>query len=164
MQQRKKLHYVKKMYQTKAHRLNIIEKEDAFSPEPLNDNTQKVEGALSAVTAHADAGDQAEAAARQAADAALGQRITALEARRVVLGSYQGNNSPLTIQLGFTPASVFLFRQATVSFTVIRLMIQGEEYTNLDGTLVEAKIVNGGFYVRTGVYNSEAPYFFVAIA
>lgn len=26
MQQRKKLHYVKKMYQTKAHRLNIIEK------------------------------------------------------------------------------------------------------------------------------------------
>lgn len=116
------------------------------------------------MTAHADAGDQAEAAARQAADAALGQRITALEARRVVLGSYQGNNSPLTIQLGFTPASVLLFRQATVSFTVIRLMIQGEEYTNLDGTLVEAKIVNGGFYVRTGVYNSEAPYFFVAIA
>ena len=35
------------MQQTTTYKLNLIETDDVFSPEPLNQNTQKVEAALS---------------------------------------------------------------------------------------------------------------------
>ena len=94
------------MQHTDKYKLNLIETSDAFSPDALNENTQKLEAALEEVTAHADAGDQAEAAAR----AALAQRVTALEARRVVVGTYTGNGNTAgqIIDLGFTPAAVLL--------------------------------------------------------
>ena len=94
------------MQHTDKYKLNLIETSDVFSPNPLNENTQKLEAALEEVTAHADAGDQAEAAAR----AALAQRVTALEARRAVVGTYTGNGikAGQTIDLGFTPAAVLL--------------------------------------------------------
>lgn len=54
------------MQQTTTYKLNLIETDDVFSPEPLNQNTQKVEAVLAdAAQALAD-----ETAARQSADAA----------------------------------------------------------------------------------------------
>ena len=54
------------MQQTTTYKLNLIETDDVFSPEPLNQNTQKVEAALS----DAAAALAAESRARQSADAA----------------------------------------------------------------------------------------------
>lgn len=53
------------MQQTTTYKLNLIETDDVFSPEPLNQNTQKVEAALS----DAAAALAAESRARQSADA-----------------------------------------------------------------------------------------------
>lgn len=54
------------MQQTTTYKLNLIETDDVFSPEPLNQNTQKVEAVLAdAAQALAD-----ETAARQSADTA----------------------------------------------------------------------------------------------
>ena len=64
------------MQQTKTYKLNLIETSDTFSPDPLNENTEKLEAEVSA-----------EAAARQSSDAALEARVTVLEARRFVAGT-----------------------------------------------------------------------------
>lgn len=100
------------MQQTEKYQLNLIEKDDVFSLDPLNENMEKVEGALSAATAHADAGDAAVTAAFQAADAALDQRVQVLELHKFAYGSYTGNaegyGSSQFIELGFTPVAVIV--------------------------------------------------------
>ena len=114
------------MQQTDKYQLNLIEPSDTFSPAPLNENAQKLEealqGGLTAATAHADAGDAAEAAARvsadaaeaaarqnadaaeaatrAAADAALDQRIQVFEARKFVIGHAELAGE---VYLGFRP-------------------------------------------------------------
>lgn len=154
------------MQQTAKYKLNLIEKSDTFSPDPLNQNTQKVENALSAATAHADAGDKAEAAAR----AALAQRVTALEAHKMVVGTYTGNGSTTdgqTINLGFTPAAVLLCNYNTQNFH----MLTEENYvagSSLGTILYYTRIVEGGFWTKTGspygIWNAQnAKYHFIAL-
>ena len=91
------------MQHTDKYKLNLIETSDAFSPDALNENTRKVEDVLAAQAA-------AEAAARETADGALDQRLTVLEGRRLVVGTYTGNGNTAgqIIDLGFTPAAVLL--------------------------------------------------------
>ena len=91
------------MQHTDKYNLNLIEISDAFSPDALNENTRKVEDVLAAQAA-------AEAAARETADGALDQRLTVLEGRRLVVGTYTGNGNTAgqIIDLGFTPAAVLL--------------------------------------------------------
>lgn len=91
------------MQQTQTYKLNLIETSDTFSPAPLNENMEKVEAQFSA-----------EAAARQSGDAALSQRVTVLEGRKIVAGTYTGDgiNEGQFINLGFTPIAVFV--QCTV--------------------------------------------------
>ena len=91
------------MQHTDKYKLNLIETSDAFSPDALNENTRKVEDVLAAQAA-------AEAAARETADGALDQRLTVLEGRRLVVGTYTGNGDTAgqIIDLGFTPAAVLL--------------------------------------------------------
>lgn len=91
------------MQHTDKYKLNLIEISDAFSPDALNENTRKVEDVLAAQAA-------AEAAARETADGALDQRLTVLEGRRLVVGTYTGNGNTAgqIIDLGFTPAAVLL--------------------------------------------------------
>ena len=91
------------MQHTEKYKLNLIETSDAFSPDALNENTRKVEDVLAAQAA-------AEAAARETADGALDQRLTVLEGRRLVVGTYTGNGDTAgqIIDLGFTPAAVLL--------------------------------------------------------
>ena len=76
------------MQQTNKYKLNLIEKDDTFSPDPLNDNMEKVERAL-----------EAEAAA-------LDQRLQAIEAHKIVFGS--AGNGSTTANLGFTPLLLYV--------------------------------------------------------
>ena len=69
------------MQQTGTYKLNLIEPSDTFSPEPLNENTGKVEGALDG----------------------LDQRVTVLETHKIVTGYHPGTG---TVDLGFTPKVV----------------------------------------------------------
>lgn len=89
------------MQHTDKYKLNLIEISDAFSPDALNENTRKVEDVLAAQAA-------AEATARDAADGALDQRLTVLEGRRLVVGTYTGNGDKngMHVELGFTPAAL----------------------------------------------------------
>ena len=94
------------MQQTNKYKLNLIEKDDTFSPDPLNDNMEKVEGALKAETGARQAADAAEAQARAGADAALDRRIQTIEAHKIVFGS--AGNGSTTANLGFTPLLLYV--------------------------------------------------------
>ena len=86
------------MQQTKTYKLNLIETSDTFSPDPLNENTEKLEAEVSA-----------EAAARAAGDAALDQRVTVLEGHKIVSGIYIGDDANQRVfPLGFTPKIVLV--------------------------------------------------------
>ena len=94
------------MQQTNKYKLNLIEKDDTFSPDPLNDNMEKVEEALERETAARQAADAAEAQARAGADSALDTRLQAIEAHKIVFGS--ANNTSTTANLGFTPLLLYV--------------------------------------------------------
>jgi len=123
------------MQQTKTYKLNLIEKDDVFSPDALNGNAEKTEAALIA-----------EAQSRAAGHAALAGRVTALEARRIMVGSYAGDGAAQqTIKLGFTPEAVLV---------VCQMVSGGGGYTQVyliakDGPQTFEKIVDGGFFVTS---------------
>lgn len=94
------------MQQTNKYKLNLIEKDDTFSPDPLNDNMEKVERALEREAAARQAADAAEAQARADADAALDRRIQTIEAHKIVFGS--AGNGSTTANLGFTPLLLYV--------------------------------------------------------
>lgn len=94
------------MQQTNKYKLNLIEKDDTFSPDPLNDNMEKVERALEREAAARQAADATEAQARADADAALDRRIQTIEAHKIVFGS--ANNTSTTANLGFTPLLLYV--------------------------------------------------------
>ena len=94
------------MQHTNKYKLNLIEKDDTFSPDPLNDNMEKVEEALERETAARQAADAAEAQARAGADSALDTRLQAIEAHKIVFGS--ANNTSTTANLGFTPLLLYV--------------------------------------------------------
>lgn len=94
------------MQQTNKYKLNLIEKDDTFSPDPLNDNMEKVEGALEAETGARQAADAAEAQTRADADSALDRRIQTIEAHKIVFGS--AGNGSTTANLGFTPLLLYV--------------------------------------------------------
>lgn len=131
------------MQQTETYKLSLIEIDDTFSPDPLNQNTLKVEGALSA-----------EAAQRASGDAALGSRLTALEGHRIAVGVYTGTavgNDSVTcshVKLGFTPTIV--------------IVQDSNGYTNMGAkgcSLCAVEIEEGGFKARnsagTGHFNYD---------
>ena len=94
------------MQQTNKYKLNLIEKDDTFSPDPLNDNMEKVERALEREAAARQAADATEAQARADADAALDRRIQTIEAHKIVFGS--AGNGSTTANLGFTPLLLYV--------------------------------------------------------
>lgn len=134
------------MKQTQTYKFDLVERGDVFSPDPLNQNMEKVEAQFDAARAEAAAGDAAEAAARTAADAALDQRVVQLEARRMVIGTYTGNGNSdgQTIHLGFTPAIVLMPNNSNSD-----LVIAAEHV--MDGSF---KIVEGGFFVMQTIHDN----------
>ena len=94
------------MQHTEKYRFDLIEKEDVFSPDALNENMEKVEGALEREAAARTAADAAEARARADADADLDRRLQTIEAHKIVFGS--AGNESATVDLGFTPLLLYV--------------------------------------------------------
>ena len=83
------------MQQTQKYKLNLIESSDPFLPEALNQNTQKLENALSAaIEEH-----------RAETDA----RLTVLEGHKIYFGYFTAptSGSTLHVPLPFAPKAVF---------------------------------------------------------
>ncbi len=88
------------MQQTEKYKLNLIEKNDPFSPDPLNENARTLEESL----ARLDAADEAKAAAI----AELDQRLQVFEVRKVTSGTYTGGRG-CTVDVGFEPRCVIIY-------------------------------------------------------
>lgn len=128
------------MQQTDKYKLNLVEKDDVFSPDALNQNTQKVENALAA------------------AETALDQRVTALEVKKIVFGSiYVGSQTE--IDLGFTPKALLLGGEDNQGPNGY-ILVPGHmgKYSNYN--IVE--IVENGFKVYP--YSNRHIYCYVAFA
>lgn len=126
------------MKQTQQHQFNLIETTDTFSPEPLNQNMETLEQALSQLAGRNDTGD--------AQAAALDKRITSLEGHYFVTGTYTAGNTEMTVYLGFTPKCVII---GDPSNTVV--LVSGT--TLVMGGSKAAEIRTGGFYI----YGSSTP-------
>ena len=141
------------MQQTQTYKLNLIETSDAFSPSPLNENMEKVEGALAAKTDAADT-------------AALEQRVTVLEAHKCYLGSYVGDGTySREIDLGFAPKAILIMNNTTT--LRVEIYFPGMEVTH-DGYLLMA-LTSNGFHVAHNNYidkfnHGNQKYLFLALA
>lgn len=120
------------MQHTETYNLNLIETSDTFSPDPLNQNAQALEDALS---------DETDA--READVAALDARVLSLEGKHIKCGMYTINQNtvPLTIHLGFTPKAVFAFDPMGVRFGALYSGYQ-------ESPSPPAEIIVGGFRIK----------------
>ena len=93
------------MQQTPTYKLNLIETSDLFSPNPLNENAQKLEAALAAkadaaqsAAAHTALSDSiaAEGSARKSADTTLQNNINAVNT--ALTNSLAAANSAITAE------------------------------------------------------------------
>ena len=134
------------MQQTEKYQFNLIETSDTFSPDPLNENMEKLEAALDAVTAHADAGD-----------AALDARLRVFEAKHFVIEGYTGDGTAnREFMLGFDP------QMAIIVFTGggHNVALPGNPVAQSGKKLME--IIPGG--LRMNGYNiSGTSYHYIAI-
>ncbi len=88
------------MQQTEKYKLSLIEKDDVFSPDALNENARKMEAALNTKS---DA-------------AAVEERLAALEIHKIVVGSYAGGSTH-TIELDATPKLIVLHRKGSTQLS-----------------------------------------------
>ena len=127
------------MQQTETYKLNLIESSDPFSPQALNENTQKLEEVVSEKLGEMD------------------QRVTVLEAHKFACGSFQtpSDNGPLVVELGFTPKAVFISRQRSDHPDCLILITQSET-KNMYLRIVEGgfrHICNNGYTAYGGTYH-----------
>lgn len=132
-----------------------MERGDIFSPDPLNQNMEKVEAQLDAVRAEAGASISAEAQARAAGDSALSQRVTALEIKQYIFGSFTGTGqNPQFVDLGFTPAAVVLCNGAKYAHGML-----AKNYGMMSNSTICAKIVDGGIQLNSvGNIDGSTPF------
>lgn len=121
------------MRQTQTYSLNLVDPDDTFSPDPINQNTQKLEDQLTALGG---------------ADTALDSRVAALEGHKLAVGSYAGNgsSSARTIRLGFKPRVLFL----QVRNNGICMATQAFPYGSSDVVITE-----DGFSVKNGSFHGN---------
>lgn len=127
------------MKQTQQHQFNLIETTDTFSPEPLNQNMETLEQALSELAGRNDAGD--------AQAAALAKRVTALEGHYFRTGTFTGNGGEQTVYLGFTPRCVIIGDYQSTCVLISNVTFHF-------GNTKAAEIREGGFYI----YDSSNPF------
>ena len=132
------------MQQTQKYALNLIERSDVFSPDPLNENMEKVEAALGTM-------------ADSAAHAALDLRVQALEARRIVYGTYTGSEAERTVLLGFTPSWLYIQNSVTTGSSATVTPDVPYKSTQL-------RVVSGGFCLSSGSDFNKANYRFHYLA
>ena len=130
------------MQQTETYKLNLIESSDPFLPDALNENTQKIEEVVSEKLGEMD------------------QRVTVLEATKLVAGVFKSTNIPNDIiELGFTPEAVIL-SDAHGANQVCFITKAGSYVGNGNVVVVENgfQLVNGGG--STAVNNGRPICFF----
>ena len=130
------------MQQTETYKLNLIETSDPFSPQALNENTQKLEEVVQEKLGEMDA------------------RVTVLEATKLVAGVFKSTNIPNDIiELGFTPEAVIL-SDAHGANQVCFITKAGSYVGNGNVVVVENgfQLVNGGG--STAVNNGRPICFF----
>ncbi len=122
------------MQQTETYKLNKPGIDDPLAIAPLNENMDKLEAAIIA-----------ESETRAAETAALDQRLQVLEIHKAVTGTYRGSYGEVqqTIELGFTPAAVFVACQQK-TYTVLALL-DNPGYTSTRAA--DITIVPNGFLV-----------------
>ena len=168
------------MQQTNTYKLNLIEKNDPFSPDPLNENAQKVEAALDTKADSTETGQyfaslagqisalesgKANAAETSQYLSSLAVRISTLETHRIAVGTYIGDGAERIIDVGFTPPIVFLHRNATNSLDtgpfIYMLTPQNPWYLADD---IAMEITEGGIHhtKRSTLWNMKGPTFFFA--
>jgi len=114
------------MQQTEKYKLNLIESGDPFLPGALNENTEKVEEELDA----------------------LDQRVTMLEAKYIIFGTYTGNGQKgQLIELGFTPRIVLIHDVMIQYYTALATADQPSWYASRD---IVMEIVENGFIAYNG--------------
>lgn len=136
------------MQKTETYKLNLIELDDTFSPQPLNENAQKLEDALSGAVGGLD------------------QRLAAIEAHKLAAGFYEGNSPSTndtvtqTVPLGFDPVLVYI--QCSRSHSVeSALILPGTPYR--DNFTETAELVPGGFAVSRTFNRQGETYTYFAL-
>lgn len=114
------------MQQTETYKLNLIEGSDDFSPQPLNENMEAIEGVLAALEA--------------------GQP-------RIVIGSYPGtgdygSDNPTSLTFDFKPAAVFIANPCNSGSVTV--FIQGSPAAWMSGGSA------GGFYPQTVAWEGNS--------
>ena len=122
------------MQQTEKYQFNLVESGDTFSPAPLNDNMEKVEAAL---------GEQADQVAALQ---------TQIEAKRMAIGYYQGNNGTTNIALDFTPTMVLIFNSTLGGGCLAGMAVTGRAFNYNSSTTPLITIVQDGFTIK---YNAN---------
>lgn len=123
------------MQHTNKYKLNLIEKDDTFSPDPLNDNMEKVERAL-----------EAEAAA-------LDQRLQAIEAHHVAVGTYTPQEDKVTnVDIGFSPSMILIHALGTTD--TCGVLMAGHDHPN-------GKITSNGFQIGAAGSGGNINYFYM---
>ena len=122
------------MQQTTKYKLNLVEKTDTFSPEALNQNTQKVEDALKTKADTDKTGQQF---------AALAARVTALEGKKITIGTYTGNgNAQIPIRFPFAPSALVIQPSGSSNSRIVMqgvpLMDGEHEVARLEGAALYA--------------------------
>ncbi len=127
------------MQQTETYKLNLIETSDPFSPQALNENTQKLEEVV-----HEKLED-------------MDERIKVFEAKKVVYGTYHNTDSTLksyTVEVGFRPKIVLLAHtRSGFSMSMVNDKENGEYST--------FKLTDTGFWVASSYIVGPAT--FIAI-
>jgi len=139
----------KKMQHTISLNLNLIEKDDTFSPDPLNENAEWSENAgyLTGVAVRAEAHARDALAERVTA---LNQRVTVLEAKKIVAGTYSGTGKEQTISLGFTPFAAMICSPSASQGYCDLLAVSGLSAYDANGNTFS--IVDGGFQLGAQRY------------
>ena len=134
------------MQQTEKYKLNLIESSDPFLPEALNQNTQKLEDALSAAIEE----HQAETDAR----------LAVVEAHKLAAGLYMGkatgnsSSGEMTIALGFTPLAAFVRREADGGINFVNASELHHQ---------NFRIVENGFRVSGDLCRDQTRYYYFAL-
>lgn len=137
-------------------KLNLIDTGDPLSPQPLNENAEKLEAKFTAL-------DTADAA-QQLIATALDTRVTALEVHKIAVGTYRGATAPNIIRVGFTPAAVLVSRPGDSS---LAMCVTGRGHCTNQTSSPLLEIIPEGFCVNTNSYiwgDAGTLYNYVALA
>lgn len=130
------------MQQTENWKLNLIETGDPISPQPLNENAEKIEAALFTKT-------------DETRTDGLEQRVVALEAQKIYLGSYIGDGAvSRDIDLGFAPKAVLILTNEHT--LAVSIFLPGMKDTR-DG-YTQMALTENGFHIGWTNYNQKYNY------